>query len=76
MKAVVLDGFGGPEVLRIGESEAPVPKHGQVLIEVAATSVNRPDILQREGRYPPPPGESPLLGLEADRGRAREVPRR
>jgi putative PIG3 family NAD(P)H quinone oxidoreductase len=61
----VLDGFGGPEVLKIGDPEPPVPRQGQVLIKVAATSVNRPDILQRQGHYPPPPGESPLLGLEA-----------
>jgi NADPH2:quinone reductase len=61
----VLDGFGGPEVLRMGDPEPPAPKQGQVLIKVAATSVNRPDILQRQGHYPPPPGESPLLGLEA-----------
>ncbi len=61
----MLDGFGGPEVLKIGDPEAPIPKRGQVLIEVAATTVNRPDILQRQGHYPPPPGESPLLGLEA-----------
>ncbi len=59
-----MDGFGGPEVLRIGEAEKPVPGEGQVLIEVAATSVNRPDIVQRLGNYPPPPGESDILGLE------------
>ena len=49
----------------MGDPEPPVPKPGQVLIKVAATTVNRPDILQRQGHYPPPPGESPLLGLEA-----------
>ena len=65
MKAVLLDGFGGPEVLRIGEAERPVAGSGRVLIRVAATSVNRPDIIQRQGNYPPPPGESPILGLEA-----------
>ena len=64
MKAVLMDGFGGAEVLRIGEAEKPVPGEGQVLIEVAATSVNRPDIVQRLGNYPPPPGESEILGLE------------
>jgi putative PIG3 family NAD(P)H quinone oxidoreductase len=64
MKAVLLDGFGPPEVMRIGESERPAPAEGQVLIEVAATSVNGPDLIQRLGRYPPPPGESGILGLE------------
>jgi putative PIG3 family NAD(P)H quinone oxidoreductase len=64
MKAVVLDGFGGPEVLTLTEVAPPTPAAGQVLIRVAATSVNRPDLVQREGRYPPPPGESEILGLE------------
>jgi putative PIG3 family NAD(P)H quinone oxidoreductase len=64
MKAVVLDGFGGPEVLKIGEVPPPIPAAGQVLIRVSATSVNRPDLMQRQGRYPPPPGESEILGLE------------
>jgi putative PIG3 family NAD(P)H quinone oxidoreductase len=64
MKAVVLDGFGGPEVLKIGDVAPPTPPAGQVLIRVAATSVNRPDLMQRQGRYPPPPGESAILGLE------------
>ena len=64
MKAVVLEGFGGPEVLKIGEVAAPTPGSGQVLIRVAATSVNRADLMQRQGRYPPPPGESDILGLE------------
>jgi NADPH:quinone reductase len=61
----VLDGFGGPEVLKAGSVEAPVAGSGQLLIRVQATSVNRPDVVQRQGNYPPPPGESPLLGLEA-----------
>ena len=64
MKAVVLEGFGGPEVLMISEVAAPTPGAGQVLIRVAATSVNRADLMQRQGRYPPPPGESDILGLE------------
>lgn len=64
MKAVLLDGFGGPEVLRIAEVQNPIPAAGQVLIKVAATSVNRPDIVQREGHYPPPAGESEIPGLE------------
>ena len=65
MKAVLQDGFGGPEVLKAGEAEAPTATAGRILIRVHATSVNRPDAVQRQGNYPPPPGESPLLGLEA-----------
>jgi putative PIG3 family NAD(P)H quinone oxidoreductase len=64
MKAVLLDGFGGLEVLKVGEAERPRPGDGQVLVEVAATSINRPDLVQREGKYPPPPGDSEILGLE------------
>jgi NADPH:quinone reductase len=65
VKAVLLDGFGGPDVLSVGDTPAPRPRDDQVLIHVAATSVNRPDALQRQGHYPPPPGESEILGLEA-----------
>jgi len=64
MRAVVMDGFGGPEVLRLGAAPRPRPGPGQVLIRVAATSVNRADLQQRAGNYPPPPGESEILGLE------------
>ena len=64
MKAVLMDGFGGAEVLRWRDAAMPVPGHGQVLIEVVATTVNHADISQREGKYPPPPGESEILGLE------------
>ena len=64
MKAVLISEFGTAEVLRIGEAEKPSPGDGQVLIRVAATSVNRPDIVQREGNYPPPTGDSEILGLE------------
>ena len=65
MKAVLLKGFGGLDVLGVGEVERPRPGDGQVLVKVAATSINRPDLVQREGKYPPPPGDSELLGLEA-----------
>jgi len=65
VKAIVLDGFGGPEVLKIGNVEAPTVGLSRVLIRVHATSVNRPDAIQRQGHYPPPPGDSPVLGLEA-----------
>ena len=64
MRAVVLDGFGGPEVMRLDEVPRPRPGPGQVLIRVAATSVNRADLQQRSGNYAPPPGESEILGLE------------
>ena len=64
MKAVLLDGTGGADVLRIGEADRPVARPGQVLIKVVASSVNRADINQRQGNYPPPPGESEILGLE------------
>ncbi|MDD2581939.1 MAG: NAD(P)H-quinone oxidoreductase [Desulfuromonadaceae bacterium] len=64
MKAVLMDAFGGVDVLRIGEAEKPVPGEGQVLVKVFATSINRPDLVQREGKYPPPAGDSEILGLE------------
>ncbi|HEX5047490.1 MAG TPA: NAD(P)H-quinone oxidoreductase [Gammaproteobacteria bacterium] len=65
MKAILLDGFGGPEVMRLGEAAAPTPAQGCVTIRVGATSVNRPDCVQRQGNYPAPPGESAILGLDA-----------
>ena len=64
MRIVSHDGFGGPEVLRITEAEAPRPGPGEVLIRVAAAGLNRADIHQRQGNYPPPPGASPIIGLE------------
>lgn len=64
MKAVLMKGFGGLDVLYVGEAEKPVPNDDQVLIKVAATSINRPDLVQREGKYPPPKGDSEILGLE------------
>ncbi len=64
MKAVLMDGFGDAGVLRWGDAPKPTPGASQVLIEVMATSVNRADVSQREGKYPPPPGESEILGLE------------
>ncbi len=55
---------GGPEVLRLAVCESPVPREGELLLEVAYAGVNRPDCAQRIGRYPPPPGASPIIGLE------------
>src|SRR6516165_5505786 len=56
MRAIELTGFGGTEVLKMGEAEVPRPSDGEVLIRVAAAGVNRADLLQRQGHYPPPPG--------------------
>ncbi|HEX3350959.1 MAG TPA: NAD(P)H-quinone oxidoreductase [Acetobacteraceae bacterium] len=64
MTYVEAAGAGGPEVLRLATGPVPVPKPGDVLIRVMATGVNRPDVAQRAGSYPPPPGASPILGLE------------
>jgi putative PIG3 family NAD(P)H quinone oxidoreductase len=64
MKAVVFDQPGDESVLRVGEVEAPALVPGALRIRVAAAGVNRADLLQRRGMYPPPPGASPLLGLE------------
>jgi putative PIG3 family NAD(P)H quinone oxidoreductase len=55
---------GGPEVLTPATCAAPTPKTGEVLVKVAYAGVNRPDCLQRSGRYPPPPGASTIAGLE------------
>ncbi|MEM9140442.1 MAG: alcohol dehydrogenase catalytic domain-containing protein, partial [Pseudomonadota bacterium] len=55
---------GGPEVLSVATRPVPVPAEGEVLIKVAAAGVNGPDLKQRSGRYPPPPGASDLIGLE------------
>jgi NADPH2:quinone reductase len=64
MKFVALEKFGGPEVLRIADAQQPRPGAGEVLIQVAAAGINRADIHQRQGNYPPPPGASQILGLE------------
>ncbi len=65
MRAVVTDGAGGPEVLRVAEVPTPLAGPGEVLIEVVAAGINRADILQRRGLYPPPAGASEIIGLEA-----------
>lgn len=64
MTAIAISEHGGPEVLKPEERPVPKPGPGQILIEVEAAGVNRPDVAQRLGRYPPPPGASDLPGLE------------
>ncbi|MCC7042440.1 MAG: NAD(P)H-quinone oxidoreductase [Acidobacteria bacterium] len=64
MRVVEISGFGGPDVLRSATRQVPVAGRGEVLIRVAAAGVNRPDIFQRLGKYPPPAGASDLPGLE------------
>ena len=65
MKFVAHGAGGAPHVLHLSETAVPNPAAGELLIKVAYAGVNRPDCLQRSGRYPPPPGASPILGLEA-----------
>ncbi len=64
MKVIEISEAGGPEVLKPAERPVPQPGEGEVLIKVAAAGVNRPDCLQRQGSYPPPPGASDIPGLE------------
>lgn len=64
MHAIDPEENGGPEVLRLVERPVPQPAPGEVLIRVAAAGVNRPDVIQREGKYPPPPGAPSIPGLE------------
>ena len=65
MKAVVITKPGGPEVLEVQERPVPEPQHGQLLVRVHASALNRADLLQREGHYPAPPGSPPdIPGME------------
>jgi putative PIG3 family NAD(P)H quinone oxidoreductase len=64
MRAVIASEPGGPEVLTVSELPDPGPGPGEVVVDVVATAVNRADLLQRQGLYPPPPGASDVLGLE------------
>lgn len=64
MRAIVIEAFGGPEQLKLADVPTPSLGPNQVRLEVHATALNRADLLQRRGLYPPPPGESELLGLE------------
>ncbi|AIM01586.1 NAD(P)H-quinone oxidoreductase [Sinorhizobium meliloti] len=63
-RAVIASRPGGPEVLQIVERLRPVPGEGEMLVRVSAAGINRPDVMQRQGNYPPPPGASDILGLE------------
>lgn len=65
MRAVDCVGPGGPEVMTISQQDVPRPKPNEVLLRVLAAGINRPDIQQRKGAYPPPPDASKILGLEA-----------
>jgi len=65
MQAIVIEGGKGPpEALQLGEIETPTPGPGQILIRIEAAGVNRPDVIQRLGFYPPPPGAPATMGLE------------
>ena len=64
MSYIQANGAGGPEVLTLATGPVPAPRPDEVLIRVQAAGVNRPDVAQRQGSYPPPPGASPILGLE------------
>ena len=64
MKAIEIATSGGPDVLRLVERRVPEPRDDEVLVRVAAAGVNRPDIMQRQGKYPPPAGASDIPGLE------------
>ena len=64
MHAIEITAPGGPDVLQLTDRPTPTPGPGEVLIEVAAAGVNRPDVFQRQGSYPPPAGASDLPGLE------------
>lgn len=65
MRHIATSGAGGPEVMAIAAGPLPVPAPDELLVEVHAAGVNRPDVQQRRGAYPPPPGASPIIGLEA-----------
>src|SRR5947207_7669542 len=64
MLAIAISHPGGPDVLKPVELPVPEPGAGEVLIRVVSAGVNRPDLMQREGKYPPPPGASDIPGLE------------
>ena len=72
MKAIIVQSPGGVEKLKLGNLEKPVPGENEILVKVEATALNRADILQREGKYPPPKGASEILGLEIS-GKVSEI---
>jgi putative PIG3 family NAD(P)H quinone oxidoreductase len=72
MRAITVQTPGGPEALVLGEADAPEVGPGEVLVDVVAAGVNRADTLQRQGHYPPPPGASPIIGMECS-GRISEL---
>jgi tumor protein p53-inducible protein 3 len=65
MKHIFCEGYGAPTVIRIKESPLPVLKPDELLLRIHATSINRADTLQRQGKYQPPPGSTDIMGLEA-----------
>ena len=65
MQVILADPPGGPQVMRLGQRDVPVPGAGEVLIRVAAAGVNGADLREREGKYPVPPGAPDIMGLEA-----------
>ncbi|KAK8816805.1 hypothetical protein WA577_002202, partial [Blastocystis sp. JDR] len=64
MRCVDITKYGGPEVMKVVTRDVPTPKKGEMLIKVAAAAINRPDVIQRQGMYPPPKGASNIPGLE------------
>src|SRR5499427_9157801 len=64
MRAIEISHPGAPDVLKLVERPDPAPAAGEVLVSVAAAGINRPDVMQRQGKYPPPPGASDIPGLE------------
>ncbi|MEO8166669.1 MAG: NAD(P)H-quinone oxidoreductase, partial [bacterium] len=72
MQAVVMESLGAPDVLKLGTWVRPEPGKNEILVKVDAAGINRADTLQRQGKYPPPKGASPVLGLEIA-GRVEEV---
>src|SRR5690606_14602742 len=64
MRHVDLPAFGGPEVMKLATGPVPQPRPGELIVKVEAAGVNRPDVAQRSGNYPPPKDASPILGLE------------
>jgi len=73
MQAIVIDQPGDESVLRLGEAPEPALVPGSLRLRVTATAVNRADLLQRQGLYPPPPGASDILGLDPENDAAQDL---